>query len=93
LKKIPFFGKVEERGGNLKQLADLFKYEIYEAGSTIITQGEFGDSFKVVVEGDCEVHVNFDSRHCHHHIPLLYYCLNRIKFFRTVAFATRGDNE
>jgi hypothetical protein len=53
---------VEERGGNLKQLADLFKYEIYEAGSTIITQGEFGDSFKVVVEGDCEVHVHFDSR-------------------------------
>ena len=46
----------------MKQLADLFKYEIYEAGSTIITQGEFGDSFKVVVEGDCEVHVHFDSR-------------------------------
>merc|ERR1712110_210248 len=50
LQKVPLLGSMDtyERS----QMADALQSETYEAGTTIVTQGEAGNSFYIIEEGE-----------------------------------------
>jgi len=66
LSKIPYFNLVNENKpwNKLDLLATLFSFEEFKIGEKIMTQGERGDKFYIIIDGKvrvvyCHVIVNF----------------------------------
>lgn len=54
LRNVPLFSGMPP--GELSRLADITKEVIYPAGSSIIREGEYGDTMYLIVEGEVRVH-------------------------------------
>ncbi|MCM8537910.1 MAG: cyclic nucleotide-binding domain-containing protein [Lentisphaeraceae bacterium] len=63
IKSIPLFKELDTSVINL--LAGKMKQENFDKGKTIITQGDEGNKFYIVLEGDCRVHVDRDDQKDH----------------------------
>jgi len=50
LKRVPVFSKMSE--GDMANIIDVLKLEIYASGSVIVRQGEQGNHFFIVLEGE-----------------------------------------
>ena len=56
LRSIPLFAQLDD--ASLEQLATQFVTERYDAGQTVIREGEFGDKFYIIVRGKISVTVS-----------------------------------
>jgi ATP-binding cassette subfamily B protein len=59
LRKLPFFRGIEQAA--LEQLSGLFVAEKFEAGATVVAQGDQGDKFYLIARGKVEVVVAMES--------------------------------
>ncbi|MCH2207090.1 MAG: cyclic nucleotide-binding domain-containing protein [Lentisphaerales bacterium] len=63
IKSIPLFRELDSSLINL--LAGKMQKEIYKQDDKIIKQGDEGDKFYIILEGDCDVHVDRDDKKNH----------------------------
>lgn len=55
LRKLPFFHNIES--GALEEISRLFVMEKFEAGATVVEQGDQGDKFYLIARGKVEVFI------------------------------------
>ena len=63
MKSIPLFRELDSSLINL--LAGKMQKEEFKQGDKIIKQGDEGDKFYIILEGDCDVHVDRDDKKNH----------------------------
>jgi len=56
LSKVPLFSTLHQIPEALKALASIMKIQKYNAGSILLTEGELGDQFFVLIEGQVSVY-------------------------------------